>query len=82
MLQDMKQTQGRLINFATSDAVYPKGSERPFHCNIYKVSTDDFLNEHVRCNFMGYRQSAKRNRNETKRNQTKRNETKCNENKF
>ena len=54
MLQDMKQTQERLINFATSDAVYPKGSERPFHCNIYKVSTDDFLNEHVRCNFMGY----------------------------
>jgi hypothetical protein len=50
----MKQTQGRLINFAKSDAVYPLGSERPFHCTVYKVSTDDFLNEHVRCNFMGY----------------------------
>jgi hypothetical protein len=35
----MKQTQGRLINFATSDAVYPKGPEREYLINILKKNT-------------------------------------------
>jgi hypothetical protein len=48
----MKHNQGRLINFAKTAAVYPLGTERPFHCTIYKLSTDDSLKEHVRCNFM------------------------------
>ena len=47
----MKETQRRLINFANTAAVYPFGPKRAFHCTIYKVSTDDSLNEDVRCNF-------------------------------
>ena len=45
VLQDMKHNQGRLINFAKTAAVYPLGTERPFHCTIYKLSTDDSLKE-------------------------------------
>jgi hypothetical protein len=47
----MKETQRRLINFAKTAALYPFGPKRAFHCTIYKVSTDDSLNEDVRCNF-------------------------------